>query len=302
MSASSTTAPAHDVTGATTSRPVASDLYSSAYGRTPRQSKGTRSALATSVIGSLSRSGTWSQWLAVEPRLAGFASLEEALEGWRRRDDRCYQVVAGLTALGSRRGGDDDDAALAVVVLLEDGVTRVATTLSDLCEVDDVNATVWEEVKAAEPQLGPHAARYLLQRARQRLSRPAAGMVSRVQASSLEQRIETNNALGVGTHSDGAGREDQDRDLLLAVPDVEDPVADLADLLTWATGVGVIATEEVDLIVELLAAENVGMAREEAQRLVGERHGVAMRTIRRRRAATAARLREAAPTYLAAIA
>lgn len=40
-------------------------------------------------------------------------------------DERCYQVVAGLTALGSRRGGDDDDAALAVAVLLEDGVNRV---------------------------------------------------------------------------------------------------------------------------------------------------------------------------------
>jgi hypothetical protein len=302
MSASSTTTPAQEVTGATTSRPVASDPFSSAYGRTRRQSKGTRSALANSVIGSLSRSGKWSVWLTLEPRLAGFDSLEEALEGWRRRDERCYQVVAGLTALGSRRGGDDDDAALAVVVLLEDGVIRVATTLNDLCEVDDVNATVWEEVKAAEPQLGPHAARYLLQRSRQRLSRPAAGMVSRVETTSLEQRIQTNNALAVGTHSDGAGREDQDRDLLLAVPDVEDPVEDLADLLTWATGVGVIATEEVDLIVELLAAENDGMAREEAQSLVGERHGVAMRTIRRRRDATAARLREAAPKYLAAIA
>jgi hypothetical protein len=73
-------------------------------------------------------------------------------------------------------------------------------------------------------------------------------------------------------------------------------------LLSWGTVVGVIATEEVDLIVELLAAENDGMAREEAQRLVGERHGVAMRTIRRRRDAAAARLREAAPRCLAAIA
>jgi hypothetical protein len=301
MSASSTTAPAHEVT-ATTSHPVASDRSAGAYGRTRRQSRGARSAWATSVIGSLSRSGKWEEWLTVEPRLAGFAGLEEALEGWRRRDERCYQVVAGLTALGSRHGVDDDDAALAVVVLLEDGVIRVATTLSDLCEVDDVNATVWEEVKAAEPQLGPHAARYLLQRARQRLSRPAAGMVSRVETTSLEQRIETNNALVVGTHSDGAGREDQDRDLLLAVPEVEDPVADLADLLTWARGVGVIGTEQVALIVELMAAESDGMAREEAQRLVGERHGVAMRTIRRRRDAAAARLREAAPRYLAAIA
>jgi hypothetical protein len=261
-----------------------------------------QSALATSVISSLDRSGKWAEWQTVEPRLAGFADLEEAREGWRRRDERCYQVVAGLTALGSRRGGDDDDAALAVAVLLEDGVNRVAMTLTDVCEIDDVNATVWEEVKAAEPQLGSHAARYLLHRTRQRLSRPAAGMVSRVAATSLEARIQTTNALTAGIHTDGAGRQDQDRDLLIAVPDVEDPVEDLVDLLTWAREIGVIATEEIDLLIELLAAENEGMAREEAQRVVGERHGVAMRTIRRRRDRTAARLRDAAPRYLAAIA
>ena len=261
-----------------------------------------QSALATSVISSLERSGKWTEWLQVEPRLAGFPSLEEAREGWRRRDERCYRVVAGLTALGSRRGGDDDDAALAVAVLLEDGVNRVAMTLADVCEIDDVNATVWEEVKGAESQLGCHAARYLLQRARQWLSRPAAGMVSRVDTTSLDARTETNNSLVIGSATDGAGRSDQDRDLLLAVPDVADPVEDLADLLTWARAVGVIDTEEIDLLVELLAAENDGLAREEAQRVVGERHGVAMRTIRRRRDRTAARLRDAAPKYLAAIA
>ena len=134
--------------------------------------------LATSVINSLHRSVKWAQWQQAEPRLAVFDTLEEALEGWRRSDTRCYQVVAGLTAIGSRRGADDDDAALAVTVLLEDGVNRVATTLADVWETDDVNATVSEGVKAAEPHLGSQAARYLLQRARQRLSRPAAGMVS----------------------------------------------------------------------------------------------------------------------------
>lgn len=261
-----------------------------------------QSALATSVISSLERSGKWTEWLQVEPRLAGFASLEEAREGWRRREERCYQVVAGLTALGSRRGGDDDDAALAVAVLLEDGVNRVAMTLADVCEIDDVNATVWEEVKGAEPQVGCHTATYLLRRARQRLSRPAAGMVSRIDTTSLEARTEVHNSLVLGSHTDGAGRSDQDRDLILAVPQVEDPVEDLADLLIWAREVGVIATEDVDLLVELLAAENNGLAREEAQRVVGERHGVAMRTIRRRRDRTAARLRDAAPKYLAAIA
>lgn len=284
--------PAHEVTvGATSLAPVAGPPCVDGQ----HQRRKAHSALATSVISTLEGSGKWVDWQAVEPRLAGFASLEEVREGWRCRDERCYQVVAGLTALGSRRGGDDDDAALAVAVLLEEGVNRVAMTLSDVCELVDVNATVWEEVKAAEPNLGTHAARYLLQRARQRLTRPAAGMVARVQAMSLDQRL--------GWDTSAAGfSEDQDRDLLLAVSEVEDPVEDLADLLTWAREIGVISSEEIDLLVELLAAENDGMAREEAQRAVGERHGVAMRTIRRRRDRAAARLRDAAPWYLAAIA
>ena len=294
--------PAHEVTIGTASQ-IPNPRLSWSDGQHRRRKA--QSALATSVISSLEGSGKWTEWQQVEPRLAGFASLEEAREGWRRRDKRCYQVVAGLTALGSRRGGDDDDAALAVAVLLEDGVNRVAMTLADVCEIDDVNATVWEEVKGAEPQVGCHAATYLLRRARQRLSRPAAGMVSRIDTTSLDARTETNNSLVLGSHTDGAGRSSrasQDRDLILAVPDVEDPVEDLADLLIWAREVGVIDTEQIDLLVELLAAENDGLAREEAQRVVGERHGVAMRTIRRRRDRTAARLRDAAPRYLAAIA
>ena len=291
--------PAHEVTiGAASQIPTPRLSWSDGQ----HQRRTAQSALATSVISSLERSGKWAKWQQVEPRLAGFASIEEAREGWRRRDERCYQVVAGLTALGSRRGGDDDDAALAVAVLLEEGVNRVAMTLTDVCEIDDVNATVWEEVKGAEPQVDCHAATYLLRRARQRLSRPAAGMVSRVATTSLDARTETNNSLVLGSHTDGAGRSDQDRDLILAGPEVEDPVEDLADLLTWAREVGVIDTEEIDLLIELLAAENDGMAREEAQRVVGERRGVAMRTIRRRRDRTAARLRDAAPKYLAAIA
>ncbi|KQY49602.1 hypothetical protein [Nocardioides sp. Root140] len=291
--------PAHEVTiGAASQIPTPRLSWSDGQ----HQRRTAQSALATSVISSLERSGKWAKWQQVEPRLAGFASIEEAREGWRRRDERCYQVVAGLTALGSRRGGDDDDAALAVAVLLEEGVNRVAMTLTDVCEIDDVNATVWEEVKGAEPQVDCHAATYLLRRARQRLSRPAAGMVSRVATTSLDARTETNNSLVLGSHTDGAGRSDQDRDLILAGPDVEDPVEDLVDLLTWAREVGVIDTEEIDLLIELLAAENDGMAREEAQRVVGERRGVAMRTIRRRRDRTAARLRDAAPKYLAAMA
>lgn len=258
-------------------------------------------ALARTVIDSLERSGKWSTWSAGEPRLAGFADLPEASAAWRqRRDPRCYQVIAGLTALGSRRGRDDDDAALAVTVLLEDGVRRVANQLRDVCEVDDVNAAVWEEVKVAEPELGCYAARYLLQRARRRLLRPAAGMVARFETTPLEEPAGDGRA--PGQQHTGSGGRAIDRDLALAAPEIEDPVRDLVDLLSWAREVGVVAQEEVGLLVELLAAENDGMPREDAQRMVGERRGVAMRTVRRRRDQTTARLRAATPQYLAAIA
>lgn len=256
------------------------------------------SGLVRSVVDSLAWSGKWSTWRQIEPRLDGFDSLGEACEAWRRHDRRCYDVVAGLVTVGSRRGGDDDDAALAVVALLEDGVRRAAASLRDVCEVDEVRTAVWEEVKAAEPGMGAHAARYVLRRAHHRLARPAGKMASRMESTSLEQRThrrEAGTVLGGGT-----AREDLDRNLLLAVPEVENPVEDLAELLIWARRTGVIAKSEVELIVELLAAESDGTGCEEAQRLVGQRHGVTMRTIRRRRDATTARLRAAAGEYLAA--
>ncbi|MBZ5735361.1 hypothetical protein K8Z61_12725 [Nocardioides sp. TRM66260-LWL] len=292
-------------TTAPTAEPTAPATPATRVQRERRRGQG---ALATAVAASLDRSGKWEQWQQVELRLAGFADLQEACAGWRRRDDECYEMLAGLVALGSRRGGDDDDAALAVLVVLADGVNRVAGQLSDLqCEVGDVHAMVWEEVKAAEPQLGNRAGRYLLDRARQRLCRPAAGLLCRVETTSLDAWLvgeAGSEVLGTGLE-----RGVDDCDLTVAVPVVEDAVEDLVDLLVWAREVGVIAPGEIDLLVELMAAEHellargeTKRAREEAQRIVGERHGVTLRQIRRRRDQTTARLRDAAPQYLEAIA
>lgn len=261
-------------------------------GTTPER-RAVPSPLSASVLRTVDHSDKWTQWQSLDQRLGLFASLDDARQAWTRRDPRCYRVVAALTALGSRRGGDDDDAALAVLVMLEEGIRRVAVTLDDVCELDDVHAAVWGEVKAAEPQLNNRAARYLLIRARQRLTRPAAGMVPRLSVTSLDQRL--------GWGSPAGALSDHDSELL-APHEADDPAQDLADVLAWAQGVGVIADEDVDLLVELIAAENDGLAREEAQRVVGNRHGVGMRTIRRRRDRAAAQLRASASRYLASIA
>jgi hypothetical protein len=261
-------------------------------GTTPER-RAVQSPLSASVLRTVDRSDKWTEWQSLDQRLGLFASLDDARQAWTRRDPRCYRVVAALTALGSRRGGDDDDAALAVLVMLDEGISRVAVTLDDVCQLDDVHAAVWGEVKAAEPQLNNRAARYLLVRARQRLTRPAAGMVPRLTVTSLDQR------LGWGSPLNAPADHDIE---LLAPHEADDPAQDLADLLAWAQGVGVIADEDADLLVELIAAENDGLAREEAQRVVGNRHGVGMRTIRRRRDRVAAQLRASAPRYLASIA
>ena len=253
----------------------------------------TFATLSHALSDDLSRSNTWAAWQATDGRLASLTSLDEAVEAWRaHRDPRVYQVVAALTAIGSRRGRDDNQASLAVLVLLDDGITRLSRELRDVCELDDVRATVWEEVKLAEPNPGSRTARHLLQRARQRLLRPAAGLRRRHGEVSLDER------LGWGT-DENAHRVADD---LEAQPPTEDPIADLTDLLAWARGTGVIRDVDIDLIVDLLAADHDGLAREEAQRIVGERHGVTLRTIRRRRDAAIHRLHDAVPAYLAATA
>lgn len=249
--------------------------------------------LAHTLSDDLSRSNTWSDWQALDGRLAGLAALDDAVEAWQtHRDPRVYQVVAALTAMGSRRGRDDNQAALAVLVLLDDGITRLARELRDVCEPDDVRATLWEEVKLAEPNPGSRTARHLLQRARQRILRPAAGLRRRPGEVSLDARLGWGT--DENTHHGADGLEEQ--------PPTEDPVADLIDLLTWARGTGVICDADIDLIIDLLAADHDGLAREEAQRVVGERHGVTLRTIRRRRDAAVHRLHDGVPAYLAATA
>lgn len=120
----------------------------------------------------LQESGKWLDWRSCQPERAWPETLLTAAQDWTSaHDTRSYVLVASLARLGSRRGGDDNDAALAVVVLLDEGIRRLATRLTDVCELDDVRAAVWEEVRCAEPQLGHRAPRFLLKRAQQRLLR-----------------------------------------------------------------------------------------------------------------------------------
>ena len=268
-----------------------------------------RHPILDTLSADLLESGRWRRWCASDTRLAAHPSLTDALEAWRRdRGESAYLTVAALASIGSSRGGNDDDAAMAVVVLLQDGIVRLATDLRDQCELDDVLAAVWEEVKRSAPNLGHRAPRFLLQRAKARLLGGGHAYVGGKKALPLDvlgaDRSPGSRVDDVpetrGRHHGGLHRLDES-----AVANLVDSAAaacsDLVDLLDWARGTGVLESADVGLVLELMVACHETDGREDAYRVVGERHGVAMRTIRRRRDAVVARLREAAGAYLAEV-
>ena len=243
--------------------------------------------------------GWWGRGGAADARLAGLASLDAALGVWRRdRSERAYLAVAALAAVGSRRGCDDDDAAMAVVLLLQDGIAGLAAGMGGECELDDVVAAVWEEVKRSAPNLGHRAPRYLLARAKARLLSPAHGVVDRTDTVSWETLGADMGEGAVGVNRRGDPRRGMGLELRSVV---DEACSDLADLLEWAHAVGVLERADVDLVLELMAVSRTSTGREEAQRIVGERYGLGMRTIRRRRDTVVSRLRTAAPAYLAEV-
>ena len=256
-------------------------------------------SLAEALDREFDRSGKWAEWAKADDRLHGVSSLQTAVELSRESiDSRSRGIVAALTNRGSRRGDDDDDAALAVVVMLTPGITNLETRLRDLCEVDDIRTTLWEEVKLSEPQLNRLAASYLLRRTHRRLIRPAAGMLRRHWDVSLEEWTEWAE----GPEAPEWTEHDQEprNPLELALEHLEpEPAAErvVADVFEWARTTGALRSHEIDLLDELLAVVNTGAGQQLAQRLVGARRGVTERTIRRRRNAALARLRDAVPAY-----
>lgn len=247
----------------------------------------------------LQTSGKWDDWRDSDPRLAGHASLQDALEAWRReRSARAYLTVAALASIGSSRGGKDDDAALAVAFLLQDGIVRIAVDLRDQCELDDVLAAVWEEVKRSAPNLGHRAPRFLLQRAKARAL--AAGHAYMANRDVLPLRaLDSFGDSDLSTGEERVRGRNGHATSCVVADAAEEAATDLVDLLAWARGRGVVDQSDVDLVVELVTAAHATGGRETAFRILGERHGVALRTIRRRQDAVVGRLRAAAGDYFA---
>jgi hypothetical protein len=253
----------------------------------------------------LAESGKWNVWRHADPRLAGHLSLAEALEVWRRdRAEASYLTVAALAGIGSSRGGDDDDAALAVAFLLQDGLVRIAVDVRDRCELDDVLAALWEEVKRSAPNMGPCAPRFLLRRTKARALGAGDGYMASRDVVSLQSldtdRSQVHAQLVTRGSDEWSWHRLNGRPVGCADPDpVVEAATDLTDLLDWARARGVLAQDEVELVSELMATAHLIDGREAAYLAVGQRHGLALRTIRRRRDAVVRRLQAVAGDYLA---
>lgn len=256
-----------------------------------------RHPFLNSMSDELDRDGRWRRWAVTDDRLASFDCLGEILAQWRSNDrsERCYLAVSALAALGSRRGGDDPVAALAVVVLLQDGIIARAHDLAHGSQhrrpaddlVDEMLMAVWEKVRSSAPNLGCRGPAFLLARAVSQVLRDAKrGEHAQIEMVALPAG--DFDILG----ADACHRAHADK--------VDDSAADLAELLAWAREEGVLDEGDVSLIVELVTIQ-ADTQRLQAERIVGQRHGVSDRAVRRRRSAVVRRLQKAAPRYLASV-
>lgn len=226
------------------------------------------------------------QWAAIEPPLSGLATVDELLAFWAEdcEGDRTDAVLAALVRLASVDGAGDDDALLLSLHLLSGLVWGLVRQLQHL--TSDGLAMVVAELTC---QIRGYPWR------------------RRPRSIAANLRVETRNA--VMTDLQPSSRSYPDRvevltldgdvaGLCVACTEAE-PDLDIVDLLEWAVRSGVDAGD-IALLVATECGRDRGQWRADEQ--VAALHGIAARTLYRRRQATLAALRAAAADYLAAVA
>jgi len=250
------------------------------------------SSLLDAVEAAVEVSGKWNQWRTDHPALAAYAGASDLLAERSPVPTReVRDAVAALVALASRRGGDDDDASLFVVAMLEPGLRRLLKRelrgVPNL-GVADLQLMAWREVKAAIPTPGASIGAFLLRRTRR-----AAGLTYRAELE--RSQVEVSYGELPSTVALDRGNAN------VAVREWSDTAAGrLADLLAWAQESGVVSAADVELLYELVDVGNdLGMyAGAGVSVKVASRHGVAKRTVDRRRERIVGELRAVAGEYL----
>jgi hypothetical protein len=222
-------------------------------------------------------------WATTITELADLETVEDLLGAWRD-PARTNQVLLALVRLAAVDGSRDDDALLLLLHLLSGVVRRLVRQLADLSP--DIEAIVLAEL-CCQVRSYPWQRRSggVVKNLHAETRRAVLADV-RPSSRRYPERVESLTTDGdvmrfAGRHS--SAEED----------------LDVVDLLEWAVHGGVDAAD-----VALLVATEC--ARDEYPRRADERvasaHGIAIRTLYRRRNRTLTALRTLAPRYLDAVA
>jgi hypothetical protein len=248
----------------------------------------------TVLVDRLDRDSTLARWGRSESALTCLDSVEDVRAVLRRGADRVRAdaVVGALVRLAADAGARDDDALLLLLHLLSSGVLSVSRQLQDL--TPNIVATVTNELAC---QIRAYPVKH-------RSRAWAANLLAETRRAVLSEFRP-----GVRPHRPGAGElllapfspawEDTPLGRVLPGPG-EDEDLDLVDLLRWAVRAGV----DIDGVALLIATERCRArnpwASQDAN--VAAQHGIALRTLYRRRERTLTALRKVARDYLAAVA
>jgi hypothetical protein len=257
--------------------------------------------LTPAKLDELVQGDCWRRWCEAEPALATVSSLQDLRELRGEPEDR---ILGALIRLAAKDGGDDDLAAVAVMHQLGGSFRLMAIQLQNVAgrDVDGLVAgAAWEQIRTFPW--------------RRRTRHYAASVIRDTRRSVVTTLMPDRTRAGV----DRTVSVDPQSWLFEAVvehaescagqPVAADSAHELTRFLSWAVEGGFVQEQEVDLLIELMAADrtdetiprwNRGACSISAAAQVAERRGVCVKTVFRRRDRVIARLRDVVPQYVEA--
>ena len=240
------------------------------------------------LVDKLDRAGRPAAWATAAPALTGLRSVGDlpAMVAERVPPARADEVIGALVRLAAADGADDPDALLVLLHLLSGGVHALAAKLGHLS--DNILPLVVGELTCRirrypwQRRTRAHAKNLLLD-TKQALLR------GELRAGLIDQPA----VVLVDPHDPGIRRLEPAQQLQ------DDCDVDVVDMLLWAGGHGVAPLQDLLMLLDLEQRRGYGNA---TRHRIADDLGINERTVRRRRDRALAALRQAGPTYLAAVA
>lgn len=237
----------------------------------------------------LDATDTLGRWRAGEPALADVSTCED-LDRLSHEPVRSDAVLGCLLRLASVNGGADNDATLVLMHLLAPGCTALLRRFGP-------------ERSAAKDLLFGELALHIRTSTRLDARAHAANLLWRTEHG-LRKQLSARRMNGAWLNDCPVAFQADEQTGLLAALDrdtrrqqADEDDLQLVDVLLWAERTGVVAAEDVSLLVELVQGDEAP-GRDTAR--VAASRGVSVRTVERRRRAAVEALSGASAAYLAA--